>query len=60
MLKWLPGLVFLAFVAPVVGWQVLAVPVAMGLAVAVLWDWPMSRLDPRPVDPDALRDDPIF
>ena len=56
----------LAFLAWVVGPGVFAVCAAMGVASGVaslVWpnafEWP-RKPPPKPVDPDALRDDPVF
>ena len=53
----------LAFLATIVGLEVFVVCAAAGAVLGVVWpnafEWP-RKPPPKPVDPDALRDDPVF
>ena len=56
----------LAFLASVIGWKGAVAIAAGGLAWGVaesvwpaVFKWPRTP-PPKPVDPDALRDDPVF
>lgn len=52
----------LAILVPLIGWWGVAAIAAIAVATQ-LWpaafEWP-RKPPPKPVDPDALRDDPVF